>query len=125
MKSSISFSKKMLFSHSVSSASIKSVCRRISKFYNMASRCFALASGKFLQHATRRLLQLSEARQISLKFLVQGLRLDRSQFRPQDHVSQLHWMRQQRVFLQFFQGLLGVVVVHKFSSNVDQNDCTR
>jgi hypothetical protein len=34
-------------------------------------------------------------------------------------------VRQQRVFLQFFQCQLGVVVVHKLSPNVDQNDCTR
>src|SRR5882672_3230380 len=56
----------------------------------LASRSLALSGGKFLQNASRDFLQFSETRQVVLKVVVQ----------------------EQRLFLQFLQRNLDVVVVH-------------
>src|SRR5580704_774464 len=72
----------------------------------------ALSSGQFFQNSPRHLLQFAKARQVLLKFLVQRLGVLRTQFVPQDHIPQFHRMRQQRLFLQFFQCLSWIVVIH-------------
>src|SRR6202521_3796444 len=74
-----------------------------------------ISGGEPLEDASRDALQFAEARQIVLKFLIHGLRLFRAQLYPQDHVPELHGMRQERLFLQFFQRGSGIVVVHEFS----------
>jgi len=73
---------------------------------------FALSGGELLQNSLRDLLDFSEARQILLEFVIQQLRVLRAQLVPQDHVPQLHRVRQQRVFLQFFERLARLVVLH-------------
>src|SRR6266851_921474 len=141
MKSSMSFSKNTLFSQSVSSASISSVCRRIElghrrrsrreplppaffpassvyqpegTFGDAASGGLPLAGSNLFQNSAGDFLQFPEARQVVLKIVVQELRVLRAQLRSQNHVAQLYRMRKQRVFLQFLECDPGVVVIHGF-----------
>ncbi len=79
-----------------------------------ASRCFALARGDFFQNPASDFLEFAEASEVILKIVVQELRVLRAEFRSQNHVTQLYWMREQRVFLQFLERNLGVVVIHGF-----------
>src|SRR5208337_4037330 len=67
---------------------------------------------EFFQDHTTQLLQLPEPCQILLEFLVQELRILRSQLIPQDHIAQLHRARQQPILPQFFQRHTWIVVVH-------------
>src|SRR6202521_521820 len=79
-----------------------------------ASGCLALARGDFLQNASRDFLQIPEPCEVILKIVIQELRVLRAQLRPQNHVSQFYRMRKQRLFLQFLERNLGVVVIHGF-----------
>src|SRR5258707_4423752 len=79
-----------------------------------ASGRLALARGDFLQNASRDFLQVPEPCQVILKIVIQELRVLRAQLRPQNHVSQFYGMRKQRLFLQFLERHLGVVVIHGF-----------
>src|SRR3989475_11735243 len=79
-----------------------------------ASGCLALAGADFFQNAPRDFLQISEARQVFLKIMIQELRFLRPQFRPQNHVTQSYGMWKQRLFLQFLERNLRVVVIHSF-----------
>src|SRR5213080_2139132 len=79
-----------------------------------ASGSFSLSGGDFFQNAASDFLQFAEARQVILKIVVQKLRVLRAQFRPQNHVTQFYGMRKQRVFLQFLERNLGIVVIHGF-----------
>src|SRR3989442_1739244 len=87
---------------------------------------FRLAGGQAFQDAARHLLQLPEARQIILEFTVEFLRLHGRVARAQDHVAQLDGMRQNRVFLQFFESDFRVVVIHVAPCGSDLSGyCTR
>src|ERR1700687_5217940 len=79
-----------------------------------ASGCLALARGDFLQDTSRDFLQIPEPCQVILKIVIQKLRVLRAQLRPQNHVSQFYGMRKHRLFLQFLERNLGVVVIHGF-----------
>src|SRR5437867_2586441 len=79
-----------------------------------ASGRLALARGDFLQNTSRDFLQIPEPCQVILKIVIQELRILRAQLRPQNHVSQFYGMRKQRVFLQFLERNLGIVVIHGF-----------
>src|SRR5438309_5697203 len=79
-----------------------------------ASGSFSLSGGDFFQNAAPDFLQFAEARQVVLKIVVQKLRVLRAELRPQNHVTQFYGMRKQRVFLQFLERNLGVVVIHGF-----------
>src|SRR6266446_7205255 len=79
-----------------------------------ASRCFALARGDFFQNPTSDFLKFPESGEIVLKIVVQELRVLRAELRSQNHVTQFYRMREQRVFLQFLERNLGVVVIHGF-----------
>src|SRR5712664_28549 len=79
-----------------------------------ASGSLALSRGDFLQDASRDFLQIPEPHQVILKIVIQELRVLRAQLRPQNHVTQFYGMRKQRLFLQFLERNLGVVVVHGF-----------
>src|SRR5215470_7934844 len=83
-------------------------------YSRMASRSLALAAGEFFQNAPANLLQFAEAPQVFLEIVVQPLRVLRIEFSSQNHVAEFHGMREQRIFLQFFQCGLGVVVIHGF-----------
>src|SRR5882724_6615248 len=78
----------------------------------LASRSLALPGGKFFQNASRDFLQFSETRQVVLKIVVQKLRVLRAELMAENHVAQFHGVREQRLFLQFLQRNLDVVVVH-------------
>src|SRR6266853_1871200 len=79
-----------------------------------ASGSLALSRGDFLQDASRDFLQIPEPHQVILKIVIQELRVLRAQLRPQNHVTQFCGMRKQRLFLQFLERNLGVVVIHGF-----------
>src|SRR6266581_2917747 len=89
------------------------ICLEIPRMQE-ASRCFALARGDFFQNPASDFLEFAEASEVILKIVVQELRVLRAEFRSQNHVTQLYWMREQRVFLQFLERNLGVVVIHGF-----------
>src|SRR5439155_4297120 len=76
--------------------------------------CLALSGGDFFQNAAPDFLQFAEPRQVVLKIVIQELRVLRAQLRPQNHVTQFYGMRKQRVFLQFLERNLGIVVIHGF-----------
>src|SRR5215475_11832117 len=139
MKSSMSFSKKTLFSHSVSSASISSVFRLMSLCAALqvsvaayapvrlmtapntprsTGHAFSFPRRELLQNGLAQFLQFTEPRQIFLEFLVQELRVVRPQLIAQNHVAQFHGMRQHPVFLQFFQRLCRIVVIHGLPQRV-------
>src|SRR5947207_14940256 len=79
-----------------------------------ASGSFSLSGGVFFQNAATDFLQFAKARQVVLKIVVQKLRVLRAQLRSQNHVTQFYGMRKQRVFLQFLERNLGIVVIHGF-----------
>lgn len=58
------------------------------------------------------LLDFAEAGEVVLKFLIQALGFVRSELDAEDHVAKLDRMGKEGVFLQFFEGGRGVVVVH-------------
>src|SRR5260370_11550409 len=72
----------------------------------------ALSGGKLFQDVPRNFLDFSKARQIFLELGIQQLCLLRPELVSQNHVAQLHRVRKQRIFLQFFQRLFWIVVVH-------------
>src|SRR5712664_3181968 len=84
-----------------------------------ASGRLALPRGDFLQDASRDFLQIPEPCQVILKIVIQELRILRAQLRPQNHISQFYGMRKQRLFLQFLERNLGVVVIHGFPQHKD------
>jgi hypothetical protein len=71
-----------------------------------------MSGGELFEDGSRDALQFPEARQIVLEFLIHGLRLLWPQLYPQDHVTEFHGVRQERVFLQFFQRGSGIVMIH-------------
>src|SRR5580704_1776982 len=102
MKSSISFSKKTLFSQRVSSASMRRVFRRIGislaavqamkKRHQHAanlSRRFTGAGGEFFEHGARDLLDFAEAGEVVLKFLIHHLRFVGCELDAHNHVAEL------------------------------------
>jgi hypothetical protein len=78
----------------------------------MGSVGFALAGGELLEDGATELLEVAEAREIVLKFLVEDLRLLGTELRAENHVAEFDRMRKERVFLQFFERDFCVVVVH-------------
>src|SRR5438132_4990545 len=80
----------------------------------VASGRLALAGGDFFQNAAPDFLQFAEPRQVVLKIVIQKLRVLGAQLRSQNHVTQFYGMRKQRIFLQFLECNLGVVVIHGF-----------
>src|ERR1700761_2348607 len=102
MKFSIAFSKKILFSQSVSSASIRMVWRGM-RALGCGSR-FALAVGDFGENLCAELLQLAEAREVILEIAVELHRVRRVEFVAQDHVAQVDGVRQHGFIAQFFEG---------------------
>src|ERR1700674_893224 len=76
--------------------------------------CLALTRGDFFQDSASDFLQFAEPRQVILKIVIEELRVLRPQLGPQNHVTQFYGMRKQRLFLQFLEGNLGVVVIHEF-----------
>src|ERR1700757_854983 len=54
----------------------------------------ALSRGEFFQDGACQLLQFSETCQVLLEFVVQQLGILRAKLVPQDHVAELHGMRQ-------------------------------
>ena len=73
-----------------------------------------MTRSKLFQNAARHFLQLAKPVQVLLKIVVQDLRVLRPELRPQNHVAQLHRVREQRILMQFFQGETGIVVIHGF-----------
>src|SRR5580692_9919580 len=129
MKSSISFSKKTLFSQRVSSASMRRVFRRIAnslavvqrrkksrygcaRFTARLSRGFSGAGGEFFEHGPGYLLEFAESRNVVLEFRVHQLRFIGLELDAHDHVSQLHGMREECVFIEFFECDGWIVVIH-------------
>src|SRR5580692_6050984 len=84
------------------------------RFHANASRGLTAPGGDFFEHSARHVLQLAKTRQIILKFVVQQLRLFRTQLRAQNHVAQSDRMRQKRILFQFFERNARVIVIHKF-----------
>src|SRR5208282_3880493 len=80
----------------------------------ISSRSLATPGGNLFEHSARHVLQLPEPCQIILEFVVQRLRLFRSELRAQDHVAQPDGVRQKRILSQFFERNARVVVIHKF-----------
>src|SRR5215472_10743127 len=77
------------------------------------SSCRLLGTaGELFENGAAELLQLAELRQVVLKFLVDKLRVLRAELVAKNHVAQLDGVRKERVFLQFFKGGGGVVMVH-------------
>src|SRR5438046_5892490 len=72
--------------------------------FETASRGLALPGGEPFQDAAAKLLQFAEARQVILEIVVQQLCLAGLQFRSQNHVAQFYRVREQRVFLELFEG---------------------
>ena len=68
--------------------------------------------GEPFQDAAAQFLQFAEARQVVLEIVVQQLCLVCVQFRSQNHVAQFYRVREQRVFLELFQGQIRIVVIH-------------
>src|ERR1700761_707229 len=101
MKFSIAFSKKILFSQSVSSASIRMVWRGM-RALGCGSR-FALAVGDFGENLCAELLQLAETRKVILKVSVQVHGFRGIEFVAQNHVAQVNWVRQHSLIAQFFE----------------------
>src|SRR6266849_897808 len=77
-----------------------------------ASRSLALSGGELFENASRDFLDFSETRQVVLKVMVQELRVLRAELVAENHVAQFHRVGKQRLFLQFLQRNLDVVVVH-------------
>jgi len=73
---------------------------------------FALAGGELFEDGPRDLLQFAETRQVFLKIVIEQLRVLRTKLIAQDHVPQLHRVRQERVFLKLFESLARIVVIH-------------
>src|SRR5260370_3079888 len=80
--------------------------------WQMALGRLALSRGNFFQNSPSDFLQFPEPRQIVLKIVAQELRVLRPQLGPQNHVPQFYGMRKQRLFLQFLERNLGVLVIH-------------
>src|ERR1700722_578697 len=112
MKSSISFSKKTLFSQRVSSASMRRVFRRIGTSLAVSwsrmksrgerardSRGFAGPGGELFEHRAGDFLEFAKARDVVLEFRVHRLRFVGCELDAHDHVAQFDGMRQERVFI--------------------------
>src|ERR1700733_1189997 len=113
------FSKKILFSQRVSSASMSIVClamrscllapliaaiyraksgaRRFRVTPRGSSGCFARSGCNLLQNRARDFLHLAETRKVILKFAVQIERERSVKLCTQDHIAQMNRMRQYRV----------------------------
>src|SRR6516164_4632179 len=77
------------------------------------SSCGLLGTaGELFEDGAAELLQLAELRQVVLKFLVEKLRVLRPELVAKNHVAQLDGVGKERVFLQFFKGGGGVVMIH-------------
>jgi hypothetical protein len=72
------------------------------------------SGSKFFQNTICDFLQLAETCEVLLKVVIERLRVLRAKLRAQDHVAEFHGMRQQCVFLQFFERGPGIVVIHEF-----------
>src|SRR5882762_4040674 len=77
------------------------------------SRRFPGAGRQLLQNAAGNFLRLTKSREIFLKFVIDVLGLGDSELMAENHVAQFDRMRQERVFLQFFQRGCSVVVIHR------------
>ena len=66
-----------------------------------------------LKNFLAQLLRLAEELLILDKHPIQFNRLIRRQLTPQQHVADMHRIRQRRFFRQFFQRGRGIVVVHR------------
>src|SRR5580704_8842215 len=71
--------------------------RGLLRIQRFPSRGLAASGGNFFEDAARHALQLAEARQIVLEFVVQRFRLFRAKLRAQNHVAQFYGMRQKGV----------------------------
>jgi hypothetical protein len=81
-----------------------------------ASGSFAVPGRDFLKDFACHALQLAEARQVVLEFVIERFRFFGSKLCSQNHVAQLDGMRQKRIFLQFFERKARVVVIHGSSA---------
>jgi len=79
------------------------------------SRGLPFPAREFLEDYAAEFLQFAEARQIFLKIVIQQLRILRPQLIPQDHVAQLHGVRQESFLTQFLERLTWIVVIHAIS----------
>src|SRR5262249_11033948 len=86
--------------------------KRTRGFDGTESVRFTLAGGELFEDGPADSLQLTEAREIVLKFLVEDLCLLGAELRAEDHVAKLYGMRKEGILLQFLQSGLCVVVVH-------------
>ena len=76
---------------------------------------FALAGREFFEDSAGNLLQIAEPRQVFLKLMIEQLGVLRAELVSQNHVAQLDRVRQDCVFLEFFERLARIVVVHAAS----------
>src|SRR4029077_2521445 len=122
----------MLFSQSVSSASISSVWRAIprpsfelkhgsagamqsnarSQRATSARVGFSRGAGNPFQDVAADLLGFAEPREILLKIAVEVERQRRIELRTQYHVAQMNWMRQHSIVAQFFERGNRIIVIH-------------
>src|SRR3974390_487388 len=77
------------------------------------NRCgLALSRRELFEKRAPQFLQLAKTTQIVLEFVIEQLRILRPQLIAQNHVTQFYRVRQEPVFLQFFQRLVRIVVIH-------------
>src|SRR5262249_27610110 len=92
----------------------------------MASVGFAFAGGELFENSAAKFLEVAEAREIVLKFLVEDLRFLGAELRAENHVAKFDGMRKKGFFGQFFEGRFCVVVVHRRRLMKSRwSDCTR
>ena len=75
---------------------------------------FSFGVGEVFENWLDQLLQLAEILEVLLKSAVQLKGVIGGQFCTYNHVPQADGMRQEGLFIKFFQGLLGIVVIHEF-----------
>src|SRR6266852_9309663 len=94
------------------------VMRRTAALWNFAAwklrSCgFPGAGRELFQNAASDFLRFAEAREVVLKFVIDGLGFLHAKLVTENHVAKFDGMRKKRVFLEFFESGGGVVVVHQ------------
>jgi hypothetical protein len=73
---------------------------------------FPGAGGEFFQNAAGDFLRLAEAGKVILELVIDGFGVLDAELVAEDHVAKLDGMREESVFLQFFESGGSVVVIH-------------